>query len=227
MLATTQRMTTTGPRSGGSRFFALPPCAWHRAPRSHDTRPAHRSASQKPASGFLRSAPAPHARQVAAQAADERPACTIFSYQTASGYTVAPNSGARSPGYEPPGLLASVGQGIAGAPQFWKDAVVNAIVDPRAPGSTIVTAIEGAGSGIWNWQEGRPGAMTLGTSQIMLSVGMVGSGVLTDNPTFVTFGAAMWGLGTTNFVGGAVYGPEFKAPISPNSGVSDWVDWTY
>lgn len=92
MLATTQRMTTTGPRFGGSRFFASPPCAWPRAPRSHDPRPAHRSASRKLASGFLRSSPAPHARKVAAQAADERPACTIFSYQTVSGYTVAPNS---------------------------------------------------------------------------------------------------------------------------------------
>jgi len=96
MLATMQRMTTTGPRSGGSRFFASPPCAWHRAPRSHATRPAHRSASQKLASGFLRSSPAPHARKVAAQAADERPACTIFSYQTVSGYTVAPNSAGNS-----------------------------------------------------------------------------------------------------------------------------------
>jgi len=93
MLETTQRTTTTGPRSGGSRCFASPPCAWHRAPRSHDTRPAHRTASRKLASGFLRSAPTPRARKVAAQAADERPACTIFSYQTASGYTVGPNSG--------------------------------------------------------------------------------------------------------------------------------------
>jgi hypothetical protein len=94
MLATMQRMTTTGPRSGGSRFFASPPCVWPRAPRSHDTRPAHRHVSRKLASGFFRSSPAPHARRVAAQAADERPACTIFSYQTASGYTVAPNNAA-------------------------------------------------------------------------------------------------------------------------------------
>ena len=85
-------MTTTGPRSGGSRFFASPSRAWHRAPRSHHPRPAHRRVSRKLAPGFFRSDSAPHARQVAAQAADERPACTIFSYQTTSGCAVGPNS---------------------------------------------------------------------------------------------------------------------------------------
>ena len=57
---------------------------------------------------------------------------------------VAPNSGGR--GYEPPGVLASIGQGIVGAPEFWKEAIVN----PNAPGGTIITAIEGAGEGIRN-----------------------------------------------------------------------------
>jgi hypothetical protein len=113
MLATMQRMTTTGPRSGGSRFFASPPCVWPRAPRSHDTRPAHRHVSRKLASGFFRSSPAPHARRVAAQAADERPACTIFSYQTASGYTVAPNNAANPAAVTTVQLL---GRQVDGAP---------------------------------------------------------------------------------------------------------------
>jgi len=46
----------------------------------------------------LRSAPTPRARRVAAQAADERPACTIFSYQTVLGCAVAPNTGAANGG---------------------------------------------------------------------------------------------------------------------------------
>jgi hypothetical protein len=49
-------------------------------------------------------------------------------------------------GYQPPGFWVSLWQGIAGAPQYWE----NAIVDPNAPDSDIITAIEGAGEGIRN-----------------------------------------------------------------------------
>ena len=83
----TMQPTTTGPRSGGSRFFASPP----RTPRHNHARPASRSVSRKLAPRFFRSEPVPHARFGTTQAADERPACTIFSYQTTSGYTVASN----------------------------------------------------------------------------------------------------------------------------------------
>jgi len=83
---------TPGPAYHSGSRFASP----SRAPHRRNVRPANRRASRKLASGFFRSNPAPHARRVAAQAADERPACTIFSYQTASGYTVAPNSGDRA-----------------------------------------------------------------------------------------------------------------------------------
>jgi RHS repeat-associated protein len=54
-----------------------------------------------------------------------------------------PNSGL---GYQPPGFWASVWQGIAGAPEFWRQAIVS----PNAPGSTVIAAIEGAGQGIRN-----------------------------------------------------------------------------
>jgi len=82
-------LATTCPSSIRSRRLAPPSrraCAWP------NSRPANRRVSRKLASRFFRSVPAPHARRVAAQAADERPACTIFSYQTVSGYTVAPNN---------------------------------------------------------------------------------------------------------------------------------------
>jgi hypothetical protein len=90
-MAATQRPSTSARRPFGRE---LAPC--RRAPQSPRARPAHRLASRKLAPGFFRSDPAPHARRAAAQAADECPACTIFSYQTTSGYTVAPNSGTTS-----------------------------------------------------------------------------------------------------------------------------------
>jgi len=80
---------TTCPNAMRSRRLAPP---GKRASAWPHSRPASCRVSRKRASGFFRSASAPHARQVAAQAADEHPACTIFSYQTTSGYTVAPNS---------------------------------------------------------------------------------------------------------------------------------------
>jgi hypothetical protein len=90
-MAATQRPSTSARRPFGRE---LAPC--RRAPQSPRARPAHRLASRKLAPGFFRSDPAPHARRAAAQAADECPACTIFSYQTTSGYTVAPNRVANS-----------------------------------------------------------------------------------------------------------------------------------
>ena len=42
--------------------------------------------------------------------------------------------------------LKAIGQGIAGTLDFWQQA----IVDPNAPGSTIIAGIEGAGEGIRN-----------------------------------------------------------------------------
>jgi hypothetical protein len=92
MTAVIQHRMNGSARQGGSRIFACPRVQ-RCAPRLRHTRPANPLASRKLAPGIFRSNPAPHARPVAAQAADERPDCTIVSYETVSGYTVAPNNG--------------------------------------------------------------------------------------------------------------------------------------
>jgi len=54
----TMQPTTTGPRSGGSRFFASPPRTSRISYRRQNSRPAKRSAAQKTAPGiFLRTTP--------------------------------------------------------------------------------------------------------------------------------------------------------------------------
>jgi len=195
MLATTQRMTTTGPRSGGSRFFASPSRTWPRAPRSHATRPAHRSASRKLASGFLRSAPTPHARKVAAQAADERPACTIFSYQTVLGCAVAPNTGGE---YKPPELqhVATGGNPFTWIADDWSAAGQGAV------SNLSVTA--GAG-----WRIGPVGSSATLNNQ--LSDGLLGG---TGQINVTTSPKSGFGLGGNYYAG---LGGGFKS-ATPTAG---------
>ncbi|MDD2764144.1 MAG: hypothetical protein PHE83_09255 [Opitutaceae bacterium] len=135
------------------------------------------------------------------------------------------NNGAGNPGvYQPPGILSSIVQGITGAPQYWQ----SAIVDPNAPGSTIIAGIEGAGSGIYSTENPHGvGAMTLGTGQLVLAIGVTAKGALTGNEALIVVGVGMYGAGTTNLVGGAVYGPKFQGPLSPNTNVKDWTDWIF
>ena len=90
----------------------------------------------------------------------------------------------------------------------------------------MVAAIEGAGTGIYSTENPNGvGAMTLGTGQLFLAIGITAKGVVTENPVLMAFGVGMYGVGTTNIVGGAVEGPQFEGPLSPNSNIKDWVDW--
>jgi len=91
MLATTQRMTTTSPRSARSRFFACSR-AQRRAPRLRNARPAKRVAGQKTASRiFFRTAPKTRQENVT-QTLGTHQENWFCGYDFALGYTVAPNS---------------------------------------------------------------------------------------------------------------------------------------
>lgn len=95
-------------------------------------------------------------------------------------------------------------------------------------GGYLVAGIEGAGSGIYSSENpGGFGAMTLGTAQLTLSIGVTAKGVGTANPTLIVGGIGMFGVGTTNIMGGAVYGPGFQGPLSPGSNIKDWTDWIW
>ena len=96
MLATTQRMTTTGPRSGGSRFFASPPCVWQRAPRSRNARPANRLAGRKTASRNFFRTPSKSRLETATQTLGTHQENYVWAYDFASGCAVAPKSGGQN-----------------------------------------------------------------------------------------------------------------------------------
>jgi len=105
---------------------------------------------------------------------------------------------------------------------YWE----RAIVEGDNFGGYFVAAIEGAGTGIYSTDNPNGfGAMTLGTGQLAASIGITAKGVLTESPTLVTFGLGLYGAGTTNLIGGAVYGPAFEGPLSPNTNIKDWSNW--
>jgi len=92
MLATTQRMTTTGPRSGGSRFFASP----RRAPRSRNAPPEKRGAGRKTASRKFFSAPPTSRPENSTQTLGTHQRNSVWAYDFALGCAVAPNSSAET-----------------------------------------------------------------------------------------------------------------------------------
>jgi hypothetical protein len=88
MTAPIQHRTTTGPRFGGSRFFASPPCA----PRRQKARPEKRVAGRKTAPGIF-FAPVPERHlEVATQSLGTHQENSICYYGIVSGCAVAPDS---------------------------------------------------------------------------------------------------------------------------------------
>jgi hypothetical protein len=101
--------TTTGPRLGGSRFASC-----RRAPQRPRSRRVSRFASQKLASGFFRSSPAPRPRQVAPQLTRTHQENSVTVVTIVLGCAVAPNRGGGLGGPQPAtmgpaGLLISAG----------------------------------------------------------------------------------------------------------------------
>ena len=107
MLATTQRMTTTGPRSGGSRFFASP----RRAPRSRNAPPEKRGAGRKTASRKFFSAPPTSRPENSTQTLGTHQRNSVWAYDFASGCAVAPNSTGATPGLGQR-IIDTVAQGV-------------------------------------------------------------------------------------------------------------------
>jgi hypothetical protein len=103
MLATTQRMTTPGPRSARSRFASC-----RRAPRRRAVRPANRVSGQKTApGGFFRSPSKRHLAQPS-QVTETHQENSVCYYGIVSGCAVAPNRGAQTGG------IYSIGRDIEG-----------------------------------------------------------------------------------------------------------------
>jgi hypothetical protein len=83
--------TTTGPRSGGSRF-ASPPRAWRRAPRSRNSRPAKRFAGSKTASRKNFSRPSILRPELFPQVTETHQESVTYVFDFAPGCAVAPNN---------------------------------------------------------------------------------------------------------------------------------------
>ncbi|MGH8020206.1 MAG: hypothetical protein ACREIA_18395, partial [Opitutaceae bacterium] len=109
-------MTTTGPRSARSRFFACAR-AQRRAPRRRNARPAKRVAGQKTASGIFFAVPSKTHLETATQTLGTHQRNSVFAYDFASGCAVAPNSGSTN------GLaaFADAGRRFTGDVTGWTD----------------------------------------------------------------------------------------------------------
>jgi hypothetical protein len=88
MTAAIQHRTTTGPRFGGRRFFASPPCA----PRRQKARPEKRVVGRKTAPGIF-FAPVPERHlEVATQSLGTHQENSVCYYGIVSGCAVGPNN---------------------------------------------------------------------------------------------------------------------------------------